>query len=118
MPKRKYPFRVNPSSVATCIQNLQGRLPIIAGKTRNVEVDGNIIKNLPIYSRGGKAIEKLCQDYHRVFPDKKFRIGQRNFSKVVRILCKKGTIEIGLSFYFVKLRDVSAIFTRMMKKGW
>ena len=116
LPKRQYPFRVDPSCVATCIQYLQGQLPIIAGKTRNVKVDGNMFKNLPVYSRGGKAIEKLCQDYHRVFPDKKCRIGQRNFSKVVRMLCKKGTMETGLSSYFVKLRDVSAIFIRMMKR--
>ena len=42
--------------------------------------------------------------------------GQNNFSKVVKMLCKKGTMETGLSSYFVQLQDVSVIFTRMIKR--
>ena len=67
--KRKYKCRVKPECIATSIHYLQAYLPVVAGKTRNVKIDGNVIKKLPVYSRGGKAMTRLFDDYKIIYPE-------------------------------------------------
>ena len=53
--KRKYSYHIKPERIVTFIQYLQGILPVIPGRTRNVKIDGHILHNMPVYSLGGRT---------------------------------------------------------------
>ena len=59
---------------------------------------------------------KLFEDHKSIYPNAKTRIRRANFLKVTKLLCSKGTIKTGLSYYYVKLRDAGRVFDRMMKR--
>ena len=58
--KQKYRYRIKPQCIVSCIQYLQAKLPVVAGKTRDVKVEGHILKDLSILSRGRVT---LCRIY-------------------------------------------------------
>ena len=55
----------------------------------------------------------LFDDYKRTHANIT-TLGRHNFIRVSQILCQKGEIKTGLSSYFVKVRDVSEVFKRML----
>ena len=116
MEKRVYRYRVKPHQIATSISFLQDQLPVIAGMTRTAKIDGHSFKNMPVYSLGGKSIFHLFDNYKDLNPVQNLRIGRDNFVKVTQFMCKKGEIRTGLSSYYVKLRDVGNIYSRMMDR--
>ena len=79
--QRDYKCRVSPEKIASCITYLQAQLPIVAGRTRNMKIDGHVIKNLPVYSRGGKSLWPLFNDYKKVYANKQTRIGRPIYSR-------------------------------------
>ena len=76
--KQKYSFRVNPSKLASCIQFVQDNLVVVPGLVRDVEFDGYILRNLPVYSSGGKSLMKFFDLYYSFYPIDQ-RIGRDNF---------------------------------------
>ena len=48
-----------------CTQYLQAKLPAVAERTRDVKVEGHILKDLSIISRSGKSMCNLFDDYER-----------------------------------------------------
>ena len=112
--KRQYKHRLKPEQISTSIKYFQEQLPIIPGMTRNAKIDGHVFPNLPVHSLGGKSLTKLFRNYCTMFPMKKNRIGQTNFVKMGKLLCKRGEIRTGLSSYYVNVRDVGDVLCRML----
>ena len=111
---RVYPYRISPEKIATSIAYLQNQLPVIAGMTRTAKIDGYKFPNMSVYSLGGHSLMDLYGNYKELHPTKATRLGRTNFLKIGRLLCKKGEIRTGLSSYYVKLRDVGNIFSKML----
>ena len=63
VPKRKYGSRLRPQCIASAIQYIEEVCPIVAGKSRNVKIDGNVLSNLPVYSRGGKSFSSIFKEH-------------------------------------------------------
>ena len=108
--KRKYSYRIKPERIVACIQYLQGIIPVIPGRTRNVKIDGHILHNMPVYSLGGKNRLTVFNSYRLLHPNKESSIGRDNFLKFSKMLCEKREIKTGLSSYVVCVREVGHSF--------
>lgn len=54
--------------------------------------------------------------YMALIPLPATRLGQYTIYKITTIMCKTGTIRTCVSSYYVKLRDVGNIFSRIMDR--
>ena len=46
--KNRYTYRIRPKYIVTFIQYLKAQLLVVSGKTRDVKIEGGLIKNLPV----------------------------------------------------------------------
>ena len=58
---------------------------------------------MPFYERGGKFIKSLNKAYNDTF-DENVRVGKPTFTKLIKLLTKKGESKAGLSTYYINLR--------------
>ena len=115
--KAKYHYHIKPGKIVTAIQFLQSQLPVIPGKVSDKKIDGHLFKNLPVYSLGGKSLNKLFAEYSLTYDQAPTNIiGLKNFVSLGQILCKRGEIKTGLSSYYVQLRHADLIMVRMLKR--
>ena len=115
IPKKKYSYRINFNKLANAMTFIQESLQVKPGVVRDVNIVGNIFRNLPVYERGGKSIKSLTEAYNNSFIASE-RVGKHTFSLLLNLLTKRGESKAGLSTYYINLRYCSRVFSNMMKR--
>ena len=67
IPKQKYSYRIIFNKLANVMTFIQGSLLVKSNVVRDLNIVGNIFRNLPVYERGGKSIESLTEAYNNFF---------------------------------------------------
>jgi hypothetical protein len=104
-PEKEYKFRVDPTKIRSAMEYLQQSLQIRPGSTRTVSCGGHAFINMPVYQRGGMAVEKMHSAYKESCggEDSDY-LGKHTFCELTKMMTKRGECQTGLSTYFVRLR--------------
>ena len=111
--KRDYKYRVHPTKWISALEYIMDKLHYRAGIVRDVKVQDYTFYNLPVYSRGGKSIRSLYEEYStsNVSP-----LGKHTFFELVRIMTSAGQSKTGLSTYYVRLTHHTEVFFEMIDR--
>ena len=85
------------------MQNLREKLHLKAGRLRNVTIASNNLIFLPVYERGGKALEGTFKTYKDALPEGEYTVGKQTFNDIVKLLTMCGDSKYDVSTYYIKL---------------
>lgn len=115
VPKNDYSFRVDARKVAATMQFMQQSLQLKPGYTRDVCLAGYVFHSMPVYERGANTCEELFSTY-KASMNEALTVGEPKFRDILKLLTKRGQTKAGLSTYYIRMRDFSKIFVRMMHR--
>ena len=74
-----------------------------------------MIKDLPIYERGGKYIDDLHKNYIDSVSNEN-ALGYKTFQDIVKLLTKRGEAKAGLSAHFIRFQYIGRVFEDMLSR--
>jgi hypothetical protein len=97
-----------------CVEWITGTFQFLPGKIRNFRIDGQIIRNLPVFVRNGPK-ERCFDMYKATLTAKQLTpMGRDLFYRVLNALTMTGVSNAALSYYYVNHIDLVAELREMM----
>ena len=72
------------------MQHIQEKLQLKAGHLRNVTIDNQKFKNIPVYKNSGKFIQSLFKEYQYGLREDEGSIEFDTFHYIVKLLTMRG----------------------------
>jgi hypothetical protein len=102
-PENEYKFRFDPKKIhSASMEYLQLSLQIRPRSTRTVSPGFHDFVNMPVYQRGGMAIERMHSAYKESCggEDSEY-LGRQTFVQLTQMMTKRGECQTGLAMYYV-----------------
>ena len=68
------------------MQNLRKKLQLEAGRLHVFTIAGHNLKCLPVYERGGKALESMFKTYKYSIPEGKYPVVEPTLNDIAKLL--------------------------------